>query len=91
MNSHVHIEGEKIVAALSPRANDADIGPSVTGLDLRQFGHSARVWLVLTLNGSPTRCCPDNLGDGKVRIHAGNQPQGAELRNGCSRHGGDWR
>lgn len=91
INSHVHTEIKKSVAAVTPRANHTDIGPGVTGLDPWQFGHCPCVWLFFTLHGNPTRCCPDDLGDGNCGINAGNEPQGAVLRNGCSRSNSDWR
>lgn len=84
INSHIHTEGEKSSAADAPGANHTDIHPIVTALDMWQFGHSACVWLFFTLHGHVARCCPGDLGDGRVRINTGNQPQGALLRNGCS-------
>lgn len=89
IKSHVHDEGEKSFAAVPAGANHTDIGPVVSPLDTWQFGHGARVWLFLALQGNAARCYPGDLGDGKVRINSGNQPQGALLRNGCSGGNGD--
>lgn len=88
---HVHVEGKKRAAAVAPGANRADVGPVVTGLDLWQLGHCAYGWLFFALHGNAARCCPGDVGDGKVRTDPGNQAQGAVLQNGCSGDNSDWR
>ncbi|TNN81674.1 hypothetical protein EYF80_008120 [Liparis tanakae] len=82
INRHVHIEGERRVAAVTPRVHRAHIGPSVLVLDQWQFGHRVCVCF-LALHVNAARCCPGYL-DGIARINSGSQPHGAQLRDGCS-------
>lgn len=91
INCHVHVEGEGSPTAVTLRVNQTDVSPAVTDLEQWKFGHCACVWLFLALHGNTSRRFPGDLGDCRVRIHTGNQCQGAELWNGCSGDNSDWR
>lgn len=89
IDRHFHVEGEQDVSTCAPRADHADIGAAVVLLDLRHFGHRARVGLRLALHGNPTGPNPDDVGGNGLWFNTGHQPQGAEQPYGGSRGNGD--
>lgn len=90
VNSDFHLCGEH-TRTVFLGVDRTDIGPTVTGLDLRQLGYHPCVWLKLGLHEHSTWCRPSDFGDGIFRSNFGYQPQGAVLREGWSRNDSYWK